>query len=483
MQSREKILAAVLGVVLLGVGGLYLVRSMIFAPIDARIASKNAAASKIEREESEELKIIKAKGQLNTWKSRSLPPDAVAAQRMYIAWLTDLAQSSGFKSPKLTPDRRVSPNKIYVSVRVTIDASASFQEICTFVYRFRRTNLLHRIADLNIEGADGSATAPLKFTLVAEGISLKDAEPRNTLFPLTEITAAVDPSASKLAVAKAEGFPPKGEFLARIGTEIVNVQKVEEGTWTVVRGADGTNASAHAQGDAVELFPIHPSMKERKLEDFRALISQNPFAKPEKPKPPETKPPEKPVVNLEDPAAKSTKLIATTALGNDRQVAFYEQPSDKRTIVKEGSSFSVAGINGTLSSVDSNFILVRIKEETWRLELGKEIAAMQKIDGGPAKGAAADTKTRQPIVALRPGEEAPEVMPASPTAPTSPATTGSAAPPSKPVEPAKSGAPASTEANTPTPVVVPTTNTLEFSIPGADGFDLEEMELPPAASP
>lgn len=468
-------LAAVLGVFLVVGGGLYFVRNILFAPIDARISRKNAAVAKYEKEQDDELQIIRAQGRINTWKNRSLPPDAVAAQRLYVAWLTDLAQQCGLKSPKLTPDRRVTPNKVYVAVRVTVEATATFEQICNFVYRFRRTDLLHRIADLTIEAEDSSASTPLTIKMVAEGLSLKDAPPRQTLFPTTELTAAVQPSDTRITVVKQEGFPAKGEFFARLGSEIVTVQEIKDDSWTVARAADGTTASEHPKGAMVELLPVHPEMKDRKLEDIRALASQNPFAKPEKPKPPESPPRReepKPVVNLEDPAAKTTKLISVTARGDEWQVCFYDPaPADKKTIVKEGSSFSVAGIDGTLAAVHTGYVLMKVKEETWRLELGKEVASMQKIDSG-AKASNSDSSVRVPVVAERPGQK-----PVSADAPKveTPSTPGAV--PAEATSKSESDAPA-TEAVSAEPIAPPN----DANVPLEPG-DLPEPAANPADTP
>jgi hypothetical protein len=141
------------------------------------------------------------------------------------------------------------------------------------------------------------------------------------------------------------------EFLARLGSEIVN-QKIEEERGSSFAGRRHDIRTRLAMPSSFSHSPEHEGTEARR---FPPLMSQNPFAKPEKPKSPESKPP-KPVVNLEDPAAKTTKLIVTTAVGDER--SRLRTAADKRTIVKEGASFSVAGINGTLSSVESHFILV-----------------------------------------------------------------------------------------------------------------------------
>jgi len=439
MQRREKILAIALTVVVLGWGGFGLVERVVFGPFKERASRKTALAANIEKQEDEQLRVLRAERQLKDWVARSLPPDPVAAQRLYLAWLTDLCQVCGFSSPSLSPERRVAPNKVYVSVRVTIEATATFPQICNFLYQFRRTDLLHRIADLTLQAEGTSPTSPIKVTLIAEGLSLKEAPPRDYLFPRTELAAAAQTSDNLLKVAETKNFPAKGEFHVRAGSELLIVQSTEENAWTVVRGVDGTTASSHAQGTAVELVPIFSGMKDRKFEDLAQVSKNNPFAKPEKPRPPDPPPkreePKKEVA-LDDPAAKTTKLIGLTALNNDRQACLYDATADKRTIVKEGQKFDVAKIRGTVVTIDPKFIVVRIDEATWQLDLGKDLASMKKL--GKSGGSSATGESAQPSA----GDSEPKGEPA-PVEAEKPAATAGAAdkPEEKPAAAAASGDP------------------------------------------
>ncbi len=400
MQPRERKLAIITGVLLAVAAGYWFYNGTIKGRFQFLDDQKTLVEKSVSKLEDEQFNIQVAERNIADLKSRSFPPDDVAAQRMYLAWLTDLVQSVGFSSPKLTPARGT-PNKVYSSFRVTIEAEATFPQLCTFLFQFRRTDLLHRIASLTVEGDKGQSKTPLKVNIVAEGLSMKSAAPRAALFPKTEFAAAVEPSGDKLTVAKTEGFPKKGEFLVRAGSELLRVQSTADTTWTVLRGVDGTTAAAHKQGDVIELLPLLPEWKDRKLEDFRALTSQNPFAKPEKPKPPETPKKEepKPVVKLDDPAMKTTKFVGATVLNDEPRICFLDPAGDKRTYVKIGENFAVAGIKGTLVEVHSNHILVQIEQDKWRLDLGKELAALKKLDRA---GTPMPNQVKPPVEAVKP---------------------------------------------------------------------------------
>lgn len=81
------------------------------------------------------------------------------------------------------------------------------------------------------------------------------------------VSSATDTS---LEVSAADGFPPEGDYRARIEDELVNVTSGQGTTsWTVERGVDGTNAAtSYATGTTVqhmEAFDISAAWNDWRL--------------------------------------------------------------------------------------------------------------------------------------------------------------------------------------------------------------------------
>jgi hypothetical protein len=69
--------------------------------------------------------------------------------------------------------------------------------------------------------------------------------------PVTSLSAGINNSVTSLTVASASLFPIAGNFVIKIGSELLIVTAVTGTTFTVTRGADGTTAASHLSGDAV----------------------------------------------------------------------------------------------------------------------------------------------------------------------------------------------------------------------------------------
>lgn len=213
MNQREKVLAGVLGaVILLGVGGIggYV---GFYAPIQARYRNAAAIAAEVAEKEARLAAIRKEMPRLADAKARSLPADEEAARQEYEAalgrLLADAKVPKGYTLRPKTPDSRAIPElgaKKPAYTRIGVEISLKKVDLATltdFLDRYYRLNLLHQITRLQIKKPEaeagggakprsGTADRPdLDVTLVSEAIILDGAESRKSLLPVPVAAAAV----------------------------------------------------------------------------------------------------------------------------------------------------------------------------------------------------------------------------------------------------------------------------------------------------
>lgn len=377
MQQREKILLFGLIGALVVWAGIYVFREKLSGPVSERQAQITALGEQLQRREDEQLRVLAAARRLGRWKEQSLPPDPLEAQRLYQEWLTRLAHAAGITDAKVSPGRRLPRGKLYTAVQVSISGKASLERLARFLYWFERTDLLHRVGNLDVESSQNRGDPALTFTLTAEGLALKDAKPRQRLFPETALEASISTGATSMTVKDTAGFPKTAPFHVRLGGELVTVTEVSEKTWTVRARVDGDGQSdsarvgRHPAGEPVELAPLTPAASGRTLADYRQDLfaaGKSPFVLPEAARPPRTR----------EDEARQTELVATILEGTTRTAWLYNQATRRETVLAEGDSFRVAEIEGTVSRVGDGFVLFRWDEGSWRLELGENLRSMQR---------------------------------------------------------------------------------------------------------
>ncbi len=383
MRGREKILLIIfIAAVLLWQGGS-LVRRLVLEPVRRSRTDLTAIDQAIADKEHKQELLEQAKQRLDDWVAISLPSDPLNAQRLYQQWLTDMAQNAGFSELKVFPDRVTNKNDACVAVVVSIEAEVTLDQLCLFLYRFYRTDLLHEIVSLDIDSRANQGNPPLRVTLIAEGLALEDAPPNRRLFPQTTLSENLEPDATVGSVSDASEFPDNGEFLVRIGSEYLRVTAASGSDWTVDRGADHSSPVAHESGDVVELVPVKPAPSQRSLADYQDFIAQNPFAKPApkivaKPKP-TADAKEKQEVELD--AAQFVYLVGAVLKGQQREAWLYDRLNNRMHIISPGQDFSIAGIDGVVLSVGPDNFSFEHADASWHLKVGKNLRSIMQVSG------------------------------------------------------------------------------------------------------
>lgn len=260
MNQREKIGLAALGAV---VGGWFVVwpmiENMFIVPVRDLKISQQAASSALEKAEDAELQLQVKTRQLADWRKRSLPADELAAQSEYMEWLTELARLSGFRADdtlKVKPGAKPNRTGAFAPIQVEIEARATLESVSRFLYYFNRTDLAHRVVNLDLKSPAAAGTPELEVVLTAEGLSVSGAARQTSLFPATLISEPLEADQQTLAVDNTKDFPPKAPFRIRIGREFADVTAVDGSQWTVTRGVEGTAGDDHPAGSRVELVPL-----------------------------------------------------------------------------------------------------------------------------------------------------------------------------------------------------------------------------------
>ena len=291
MQRREQIMLGVLltaVVIWQGSGWAY---SALFGPFQTRYETLNLLKKSVTEKEDQILALARAGKSLKAAKLISLPPDAgktkrpdaLNAQRLYLQWLTDLAELCGIEELKVTPDRRFLKGNEFVSVVVKLEADARYEQLVRFLDLFNRTDLLHRITSLHVSTKEFEGDPFLKIYIEAEGIALVDAPSRQTLFPQTKISAPLSDDATTVQVTSWEDFPKQPGFRIRIKNEFLTVTEINTDGWTVSRGIDRTQPGQHGEGSLVELVRQKPDFADRTPDEFGELVATNIFVKPPPP--------------------------------------------------------------------------------------------------------------------------------------------------------------------------------------------------------
>ncbi len=384
MKPREKILLAVCIAVIVGWRGLPMLRSLVLGRLDddtRRIHTLKAAQAAIE---DKEFKLQITQRKTREWLEQSLPPEPVESQRLYQEWLNDLAEVAGISNLRVTPEPlQVTPDKSFRSVRVSVKGEATFEQLTYFLHQFYRTDLLHRIQALKVEGPTNPG-GPLKITIMAEGICLRDAPERDHLFPRTELAESLPKSFDTMKVSSSEEFPKEPGFVVRIdndeergsgqhGGEYAIVTKMDGNKWTLKRAVEGSTKAYHAAKREVELFPVRFDQKDISLDARRKAMAKHPFVQPVPPAPV--------VADTNDPA-RQTKLIGTTLTESEHSAWLFNESTRLNTVVKKGSSISVGDVEGTVEAIEQNSIQVKRGDQLWNLAIGKDLRSMTRGEAG-----------------------------------------------------------------------------------------------------
>jgi hypothetical protein len=282
MKRSEKLLATVL---LVSVGAFVII-PWIWAAFRGPVAEQETALQKATE------KLDKAVGQfdiarasvqsMTLFKEQSLSSNSAQGALAYQQWLTDLAEIvADFKDAEVTPER-ISPSRdnSYVVVRLRVTGEGTIEQLRTFLYRFHRANVLHRITSMVAEAQNNSSRPRLTIRVTTEAIALRDAEEKGpTLFPRSTIASVSDDDGpTKLELTSVEDFPEEAPFELRIGQNYYNVADIN-GKELLLELEEGQDVEAAAE-DIVELSVIHADFKDIAITEYDTLIEKNPFAKP-----------------------------------------------------------------------------------------------------------------------------------------------------------------------------------------------------------
>jgi hypothetical protein len=201
MNVRERKLAFLLLGALVVVAVGFLFYQLYLSPLKEHNEAITDLNDRIDRRDQELRDINKKKKQLEDWRKLSLPRDVNFAWLEYEKYLSGLIKECEFAADSTVlakpPDSKGSPalrtkQPIYTRLEFNISGRATLAHLVSFLERFHRTPLLHRIKSMTIQrpatgggpaGAAQQQKDELRLDLTVEALIVDGAENRKTLLP------------------------------------------------------------------------------------------------------------------------------------------------------------------------------------------------------------------------------------------------------------------------------------------------------------
>lgn len=339
MQTRELVLAGLLGTTVVGWYGHAALVKTVFEPLSAR--RSELVNLQIERSSQQSLlaKQLRASKQLGEWSKRSLPPDPSTALALYQNWLIEWATAQGLTSVQVTPGRvdRKPKDGTYYVIPMTVKANARTAMAVKALYDFHVSGLLHRVRMLSASSAGREGDPELTLTMDVEALALVDGLPR------TKLLAADRPTGPVVPLGKAEDY-------AALSTKNL-----------FVRGYNGPPAPTPPPPTPVVSAPPPPPPSD----GFDSLSH--------------------------------IYLVAAIDKDGRRTAWLYDRATNGQTILEVGQSFPVEQAQAKVAEIGRDFITFTVAEKTLKLELGHHLReAVGQTPLTPANPSATPNSTPTP---------------------------------------------------------------------------------------
>jgi len=179
MQPRERLLAGIVGAIILAYGGYWLFQQGLQGPKEQRHRQIQKLNDKIHDKEQLLARARKAGRQLTEWRSQSLPSDVPIARTLYQGWLVELVGRHHFQKPNVDSGDAIQKLGIYQKLPFTVRGQATLQQVVDFLYEFYRAGHLHRIQRLNLTPLEQGQR--LSVSIAIEALVLPGADRKDTL--------------------------------------------------------------------------------------------------------------------------------------------------------------------------------------------------------------------------------------------------------------------------------------------------------------
>src|SRR5262245_43091711 len=161
MNARERTLAIVLLVLIVGVGGGFFGYVFYLSPLRDRDNRLNTLRAELEKKEGEIRQIQRDVPKLERWQQLGLPADLDLARREYERYLTDILRESGYApgsytvTPPKTVDVRMTAaaarKAAYTPLVFKVKMPTNLTQLVSFLDRFYATTAMHQIKTMTVK--------------------------------------------------------------------------------------------------------------------------------------------------------------------------------------------------------------------------------------------------------------------------------------------------------------------------------------------
>ena len=260
MTQREKLLAAVVGLLFLVIGAFYAV-----SRVSAAHSLRENKRLNLDAELRKQQRVVRfgraAQSELDGYVERSLPADRPLAQSLYQNWLAARATQAGFSGVKVIPMSPRTHGDLYWQHGFMVSGTGDLKQLIQFLHEFYSVDYLHRIERLSAKPLKDTKTLDLHISVNALSMNKAENE-RLDPRPADRLKyKEVEPYVEKIAHRNFFAPANKPPEFAGPGTQQGNPNRLVT-FQPRVKDPDGDELSYRLAGDAPDEASIDPNSGE-----------------------------------------------------------------------------------------------------------------------------------------------------------------------------------------------------------------------------
>jgi hypothetical protein len=414
MNQRERILAIVVGVLMVAVVG-WVVQGWIASAFEKRQQEITRLEGELNAHKRRIDQGQRAARTIAQFEQRSLPSNPDVARSHYHDWLLAEMGKAGLIEPTIKTGASQEARNLYIAQEFGVTAKGTLPQMVDLLHALYSVDLLHRLKDFSAEPIKDSKLLDIKMTVQA--LSMQNAASASELMlrPAQRLKLADREAYHKLIVGRNLLGPPNNAPQLSIGgsTEANTNRQME----LSARGTDPDPL------DKVKYRLVESPARDARFDATSGRFSWTPratgkyefiFEAIDDGIPSKTSAPVKVVVNVTDPPpvvarapdpprlafdnAKFTVLTAVLDIGGTAEIWLHVRPTGETLKLHKGDKFEIGSIKGTVAQIGETDFVFEMDGKQRKLERGEVLEQAQAFTQAAttAEPSAAETSVESP---------------------------------------------------------------------------------------